>query len=268
MNLPIYQVDAFATAIFRGNPAAVIILDSWLEDPLLQSIAMENNLSETAFLVPLADGYQLRWFTPQVEVDLCGHATLASAHVLFEHLDVTQEQIDFHTRSGLLHVTRSGEALTLDFPARQMIQGEVDMAVCSAMGAIASEAIVPADSSAAMLYVYEFEEDVAGLAPDFPALMNASDLTVVATAPGNDCDFVSRFFAPQMGINEDPVTGSAHCALVPYWSSRLHKTKLQARQISSRGGELECELSDGRVFMSGSAVTYLTGSIQLPGVAN
>jgi PhzF family phenazine biosynthesis protein len=263
MNLPIYQVDAFAGEIFTGNPAAVIILDSWLEDSLLQSIAMENNLSETACLVSVADGFELRWFTPQVEVDLCGHATLAAAHVLFEHLDYPAAEVSFHTRSGLLRVKQSEGGLTLDFPPLEMAVAEVDLAVCNALGAIASEALVPADGPGAVLYVYEFEQDVAGLAPDFPALLAASEASVIVTAPGDECDFVSRFFGPQVGINEDPVTGSAHCALVPYWSERLHQGSLQARQISARGGVLDCELRDGRVFMTGSAVTFMTGSIQV-----
>jgi PhzF family phenazine biosynthesis protein len=262
MAIPIYQVDAFAEAVFTGNPAAVMPLAKWLDDKVLQAIAMENNLSETAFIVPAAEGYQLRWFTPQVEVDLCGHATLAAAHVLFEHLGVAAEEIGFHTRSGLLRVHRSGARLTLDFPATTLHPIDVDIAVCNALGATASEALAPANVRGAALYVYEFEADVAHLTPDFAAIQAASARSIIVSAPGNDCDVVSRFFAPQVGINEDPVTGSAHCSLVPYWANRLHKQELACRQISARGGRLDCELKDGRVFMTGSAVTYMQGVVQ------
>jgi PhzF family phenazine biosynthesis protein len=262
MALRIYQVDAFAAAVFKGNPAAVMPLQQWLDDSLLQAIAMENNLPETAYLVEVADGFELRWFTPQVEVDLCGHATLAAAHVLFEHLDYAGEEILFHTRSGPLRVRRSLDRLTLDFPATQLVPVDVDIAVCNALGAIASEALAPAGKKGAVLYVYEFEQDVARLQPDFPALMAASPVSVIVSAPGNDCDVVSRFFAPHVGINEDPVTGSAHCSLVPYWAGRLRKNRLQCRQISARGGHLDCELRDGRVFMTGTAVTFMQGVVE------
>ena len=262
MALPIFQVDAFADEVFKGNPAAVMPLDKWLDDGLLQAIAMENNLSETAFIVKAAEGYELRWFTPQVEVDLCGHATLAAAHVLFEHLDYKSDEILFHTRSGTLGVHCSGLRLTLDFPAKQLVSIDVDLAVCRALGATASEALAPSGKSGAVLYVYEFEADVAELKPDFAALLSASTHSVIVSAPGNDCDAVSRFFAPQVGINEDPVTGSAHCSLVPYWAGRLRKSQLQCRQISARGGQLDCELKDGRVFMTGSAVTFMQGFVQ------
>ena len=262
MSLPIYQVDAFATSIFKGNPAAVMPLQQWLDDDLLQSIAMENNLAETAYIVEADQGYELRWFTPLVEVDLCGHATLAAAHVLFEHLDFSADEILFHTRSGPLRVRRNGEQLTLDFPAAELMPVNVDLAVCEALGAIASEALAPAGGKGAVLYVYEFEQDVAGLRPDFAALMSASPSSVIVSAPGNDCDVVSRFFAPHLGINEDPVTGSAHCSLVPYWSGRLRNNRLQCRQISARGGQLDCELRDGRVFMTGSAVTFMRGEVE------
>lgn len=261
MELPIYQVDAFADKVFAGNPAAVMPLPHWLGDASLQAIAMENNLSETAFFVAQDSGYQLRWFTPAVEVNLCGHATLAAAHVLFEHLDHPAQEIQFHTRSGELRVRRSDAGLTLDFPAAKLEVAEVDLAVCRALGATASEAVIPGEDPHAVVYVYEFEEDVAGLQPDFAALRAASDLCVIATAPGDNCDFVSRFFGPQVGIDEDPVTGSAHCSLVPYWAGRLHLDTLQARQISARGGELDCELRNGRVFMTGTAVTFMQGVV-------
>jgi PhzF family phenazine biosynthesis protein len=262
MAFPIYQVDAFADVVFKGNPAAVMPLDNWLDDSLLQAIAMENNLPETAYIVPVAEGYALRWFTPQVEVDLCGHATLAAAHVLFEHLDYSGAEIFFHTRSGLLRVHRKEAQLMLDFPATELISIDVDIAVCKALGATASEALAPAGKPGAVLYVYEFEKDVATLSPDFSALLAASTHPVIVSAPGNECDVVSRFFAPQVGINEDPVTGSAHCSVVPYWAGRLHKRELQCRQISARGGRLDCELRDGRVFMTGSAVTFMQGIVQ------
>jgi PhzF family phenazine biosynthesis protein len=261
MELPIYQVDAFADKVFAGNPAAVMPLDEWLDDQILQAIAMENNLSETAYLVRQGKGYGLRWFTPAVEVDLCGHATLAAAHVLFEHLDFPQEEILFHTRSGDLRVRRSAAGLTLDFPAAVLESVDVNLAVCEALGSTASEAVIPRDNPHAVVYVYEFEQDIAGLRPDFGALRAASEHCIVVTAPGDECDFVSRFFGPQVGIDEDPVTGSAHCSLVPYWAGRLHLDTLRARQISTRGGDLSCELRDGRVFMTGTAVTFMQGRV-------
>jgi PhzF family phenazine biosynthesis protein len=262
MELPIYQVDAFTDQLFKGNPAAVMPLDAWLDDALLQAIAMENNLSETAYFVRADSGYDLRWFTPQVEVDLCGHATLAAAHVLFEHLDCDTNTLLFNTRSGTLRVHRDGARLTLDFPANTLAAIDVDLTVCRALGATASEALAPVGSSSAPLYVYEFEADVAQLRPDFAALLASGIDKVIVCAPGDDCDVVSRFFAPGAGINEDPVTGSAHCSLVPYWAGRLRKYKLQCRQISARGGELECQLRDGRVLMTGSAVTFMQGIVQ------
>ncbi len=264
MEWPIYQVDAFAGRVFAGNPAAVMRLEHWPDDALLQAIAMENNLAETAFLVPQGNGYALRWFTPRVEVDLCGHATLAAAHVLFEYLDHPGEEILFNTRSGELRVRRAPAGLTLDFPAHCLESTAVEVAICDALGAMASEAVIPANNPHAVVYVYEFESDIARLMPDIPALLAASPLPVIATAPGEDCDFVSRFFAPQVGIDEDPVTGSAHCSLVPYWAGRLRRDRLRARQISARGGELDCELRDGRVFMTGSAVTFMRGVVELP----
>lgn len=261
MEIPIYQVDAFASEVFRGNPAAVMPLAAWLDDVLLQSIAAENNLSETAFLVQGEEAYELRWFTPQVEVDLCGHATLASAHVLFDHLDHPGNEIAFDTRSGRLRVERTAHGLTLDFPGNALEPVDVDLDVCRALGATASEAMAP-QGGVSHLYVYEFESDVASLAPDFAALKQAG-VNVIATAPGDACDFVSRYFGPLVGINEDPVTGSAHCSQVPYWSGRLGQTALQARQISARGGELSCDYREGRVFMTGKGATFMTGTVTL-----
>ncbi len=262
MALPIYQVDAFAEEVFKGNPAAVIPLDSWPGDTVLQSIALENNLSETAYMVAAGEGYELRWFTPSVEVSLCGHATLAAAHVLFEHLQYEEDDVTFQTRSGTLRVSRSGSRLVMDFPVVGLEHTEVNLDICRALGAIASESLQPAGATGPLLYVYEFEEDIARLQPDFVALMAASSRSVIVSAPGNDCDVVSRFFGPQVGINEDPVTGSAHCSLVPYWAGRLHKDRLLCRQISDRGGRLDCELREGRVFMTGSAVTFMRGVVE------
>lgn len=263
MELPIYQVDAFAATVFAGNPAAVMPLPHWLDDASLQAIAMENNLSETAFLVPCDTGYELRWFTPAVEVDLCGHATLAAAHTLFQHLGHGADEVRFQTRSGELRVRPAGEGLIMDFPATPLVPAEVDPAISRALGAVADSALIPRDNPHVVVYVFASERDVAALRPDFAALVAASRHCVIATAPGDDCDFVSRFFAPQVGIDEDPVTGSAHCALVPYWAKRLKQARLQARQISARGGELACELKGGRVFMSGRAVTYMQGLVTL-----
>jgi PhzF family phenazine biosynthesis protein len=203
----------------------------------------------------------LRWFTPTVEVNLCGHATLAAAHALFEHLGEPGEEVVFQTRSGELRVRRAQGQLTLDFPVIALVPAEVDLAVCRALGATASEAVISAQAPHSVVYVYEFEQDVAALKPDFSALRGASEHCIIVTAPGDDCDFVSRFFGPQVGIDEDPVTGSAHCALVPYWSRRLGQARLRARQISARGGELACELRDGRVFMTGRAVTFMRGTV-------
>jgi PhzF family phenazine biosynthesis protein len=262
MALPIYQVDAFASEVFRGNPAAVMPLETWPADELLQDIAAENNLSETAFFVKEGSAYRLRWFTPVLEVDLCGHATLAAAHVLFAHIGVSSSEIQFETRSGQLRVHRAESGLTMDFPAAEIAPTDVDLSICNALGAIASEALLAQGSPGKLLYVYEFESDVANLQPDFGALKASTMQCIIATAPGDSCDAVSRFFGPQVGIDEDPVTGSAHCALVPYWSTRLHTSKLKCRQISARGGDLDCVLEDGRVFMTGTAVTYMQGFVE------
>lgn len=265
MKLPLYQVDAFSEQAFGGNPAAVMPLQRWLEDSLLQDIAAENNLSETAFLVAGDKGYELRWFTPAVEVPLCGHATLASAHVLFEHLDYRGEEVLFFTRSGELRVQRSKRGLTLDFPGQTLVETAVDKRVTQALGASAQLAVIADRDPTMVVYVFANEAQVAALHPDFSALAQASEHGVIATAVGDRHDFVSRFFGPQVGIDEDPVTGSAHCSLVPYWARKLGRSTLHARQISARGGELLCEWSDGRVLMTGRAVTYMQGTVFLPG---
>jgi PhzF family phenazine biosynthesis protein len=267
LKIPLYHVDAFADELFGGNPAAVMPLERWLADELLQSIAAENNLSETAFLVAGQDGYELRWFTPTVEVDLCGHATLASAHVLYEHLGYAGESVRFFTRSGELGVSRDGSGITMDFPGQRMVEAPVDEAVSRALGAVPEAVVIAAENPTMAVYVFASETDVAALEPDFRALRLASKHAIIATAPGARHDFVSRFFGPQLGIDEDPVTGSAHCCLVPYWARRLGRDELNARQISARGGELLCRWCDGRVVMTGRAVTYLQGAVFLPRLA-
>lgn len=264
MALPIYQVDAFSSEVFRGNPAAVMPLEHWPDDDVLQSMAMENNLSETAFMVREGNSYALRWFTPEVEVDLCGHATLAAAHVLFEHLGQAGDSVKFTTHKAVeLTVARSEAGLTLDFPRSQMQAQTVDVNVCDALGAVASEAYAPVSGAGPLLCVYEFESDIAALQPDFRALVAAAPQPVIVTAPGEDCDAVSRFFAPHVGLDEDPVTGSAHCSIVPYWAARLGCSKVHCRQISARGGELFCELRGERVLMTGRAVTYMSGTVSI-----
>jgi len=260
LRIPYYQVDAFTSAVFGGNPAGVCPLDEWLDDLLLQSIAAENNLSETAFFVPRGDHYELRWFTPRVEVDLCGHATLASAHVIFEQLDPESERVVFESQSGRLAVSRRADLLALDFPSRPpaaLAAATEDIAV--RLGAPPAELRASRD----LLAVFADEDAVAGLKPDIPALGELDYLGIIVTAPGRRSDFVSRFFAPRAGIDEDPVTGSAHCTLIPYWSERLGKKQLHALQVSTRGGELFCEDRGERVSIAGRAVTYLEGEIRL-----
>jgi PhzF family phenazine biosynthesis protein len=259
VKLPIYQVDAFARRLFAGNPAAVCPLNEWLDDATMQSIAAENNLSETAFLVRRGECYDLRWFTPVSEVDLCGHATLGSAFVVFEYLDRDARSVRFNTRSGELRVERKGDLLSMDFPARPPQACEPDTALAAALGKAPQELWASRDYMA----VYESEEEVRALAPDMKALAAVGHFAAIVTAPGREADFVSRFFAPAGGVDEDPVTGSAHCTLVPYWSKRLGKTELRALQVSSRGGELFCRDRGDRVEMAGRAVPYLEGFINV-----
>jgi PhzF family phenazine biosynthesis protein len=259
MNIPIYQVDAFANGVFTGNPAAICPLREWLPDATLQSIAAENNLAETAYFVRNGTGYNLRWFTPAVEVDLCGHATLASAYVLFNLLNEAGDSIAFHTKSGELRVKRDGDLLTLDFPARPPAPVEPCAGLIEALGT-QPEAVL---ASREYMVVYRSEAEVKSVSPNFEALKNIDRFAVIITGPGTDSDFVSRFFAPAKGINEDPVTGSAHCTLIPYWANRLNKQKLSAKQVSARGGELQCELRGDRVSMSGRGVLYLKGEITI-----
>ncbi|HKJ04701.1 MAG TPA: PhzF family phenazine biosynthesis protein [Geopsychrobacteraceae bacterium] len=258
MRIPIYQVDAFTDRLFGGNPAAVCPLDAWLPDPLLQSIAAENNLAETAFFVSVKDGYQLRWFTPEEEMDLCGHATLASAFVLFNCLGEAESRIRFSTTSGHLTVRRDGDLLKMDFPSRPPVATPANAQLNRALGVAPVEVWKSRD----LLIVLEDEESVTNMQPDFLELATIPDrVAVIVTAIGNQVDFVSRFFTPGAGIPEDPVTGSAHCTLIPFWSKRLDKKFMRARQLSARGGELTCEDLDERVAIGGSAVLYLEGTI-------
>lgn len=260
MKLPLYQVDAFAERRFEGNPAAVCPLEHWLDDALMQSIATENNLSETAFLVPQGNAYALRWFTPAVEVDLCGHATLAAAHVLLQHLGRDPAQpLVFHTRSGPLTVTASGDRLLMDFPARPAQPCEAPGDLVAGLGRRPREVLRGDD----YLAVFDDAGDVLALRPDLSALMRLDGRGVIATAPGDRHDFVSRFFAPKAGVPEDPVTGSAHCTLTPYWAARLGRTRLRARQVSARGGDVDCEFCGDRVRIAGRAVTVIEGTLEI-----
>lgn len=259
MEIDVYQVDAFTSSVFGGNPAMVCPLREWLPDDTLQAIAMENNLSETAFFVPDGDGFRLRWFTPAVEVDLCGHATLASAWVLFELLEPGREEVTFATASGDLTVTRQGSRLALDFPARAPEPVEPCPGLIEALGEEPVEVLAARD----YLVVYDHEDKVRMLEPDMRALKDIDRFAVIVTAPGRRHDFVSRFFAPAKGVDEDPVTGSAHCTLIPYWAQKLGRNPLRARQVSLRGGELHCEHRGDRVTIAGEAALFLKGRIIL-----
>jgi PhzF family phenazine biosynthesis protein len=261
MRIPLYQVDAFSDRPFAGNPAAICPLEAWLPDNVMQAIAAENNLSETAFFVAEGGGYRLRWFTPATEVELCGHATLASADVIFRFLRPELREIRFETQqAGPLTVTRDGDLLALDFPSRPPGPCVAPEALGPALGRPPAAVLAARD----YLAVYETPEDIAALTPDFAAIATLDRFAVIVTAPGRgDVDFVSRFFAPARGVNEDPVTGSAHCTLIPYWADRLGKTRLQARQLSKRGGALTCALRGDRVTIAGRAALYLTGTIEI-----
>jgi len=264
MRLPIYQVDAFTDQLFGGNPAAVCPLEGFLPDATMQAIAAENNLSETAFLVGEVGEYALRWFTPTVEVDLCGHATLASAHVVFEFLEPRRESVRFRTlKAGTLEVSRRAGLLTMDFPAWPAAPCEPPPGLLAALGGTPRAVLRARDH----LVVYGSAAEIAALKPDLAALAAVGCWAAIVTAPGKDgTDFVSRFFAPAQGVPEDPVTGSAHTTLVPYWSKRLGKKILTARQLSRRGGLLHCALNGERVDIGGYAVTYLTGHIELKNI--
>lgn len=260
MKLPIYQIDAFTSRVFGGNPAAVVVMDRWLDDATLQAIAAENNLSETAFVIPGSKSSRLRWFTPTLEVDLCGHATLATAHVLFEGYCPDRNHLSFETKSGVVGVMRSNGLLYLDFPSYPGTSVNVDDSLVSVLGARPLEALRTRD----LLVVFNSESEVGSFNPDYHAIEAIDAFAIIITAPGIEVDFVSRFFAPRAGVPEDPVTGSAHCTLIPYWAGRLGKATLSARQLSARGGELSCELRGDRVLIGGETVEYLRGEINVP----
>ncbi len=259
MELTIYQLDAFTDRLFGGNPAAVCPLDEWLPDELMQQVAMENNLAETAFIVHESSCWHIRWFTPLKEVQLCGHATLASAWVYFHHIEPKAQQITFNSLSGQLGVNPDGARLTLDFPVAEYQDTACPPLLVEALGVTPLECYGAED----WMVIVENEQTLTRLQPDHRLLQQLDRRGVITTARGNGCDFVSRFFAPKYGIDEDPVTGSAHTLLAPYWAKRLGKTVLHARQVSQRGGELLCEVSGDRVFISDHVVPYLQGVITL-----
>lgn len=259
IKIPLYQIDAFAENSFTGNPAAVCPLSEWLPDELMQSIAEENNLSETAFFVPTVHGFHIRWFTPVAEVDLCGHATLASAHVIFTYLDFEGKTIEFESKSGRLTVMKDEGLLIMDFPAQPPVPCQTPDPISKAFQSTPVECLKSDD----YIVVFDAEEDIFSAQPDLAELSELDLRGVVITAQSAEYDFVARFFAPKYGIDEDPVTGSAYTQLMPYWSNRLGVTTLHAKQVSSRGGELLCELIEDRVKIAGNAVTYLIGEIEL-----
>ncbi len=264
MKIKLFQIDAFTNRLFCGNPAAVCSLDYWLDDEMLQSIAMENNLAETAFFVQLEnDNFQLRWFTPEFEMDLCGHATLASAFVIFEELGFENNQILFDTQSGILKVKKVKDYLELDFPTRRPKKADLPIIIKDSLNIQPLEVWKSRD----YLLVYNSEEDIKNLEPNI-AIINQINIDpggIIVTAKGKskDVDFVSRLFTPQANVFEDPVTGSSHCTLVPLWADKLHKNTLRALQISKRGGELLCQLNNDRVLIKGKAIKYLEGVIEI-----
>jgi PhzF family phenazine biosynthesis protein len=264
MKLTIYQVDAFTNKVFGGNPAAVIPLQNWLDEELMQKIAMENNVSETAFIVPTDDAgeasYHIRWFTPTLEIDLCGHATLASAYIIKTFIEPHVQQITFTTqKAGSLKTYINDGKYTLDFPARMPSPAGPSKILFESLGISAAVEVL---KSRDYFVVLPNEETIKNLEPDF-SLMKQLNAGVIVTAKGHSADIVSRFFYPAAGIDEDPVTGSAHCSLIPYWSEKLGTTKIFAKQLSKRGGELWCEYKDDRVLMSGHCVLFLTGEISI-----
>ena len=260
MELPLYQVDAFAQRAFEGNPAAVCILNEWLPDNIMQLIAAENNLSETAFVLRDSNQYAIRWFTPTSEVALCGHATLAAAHVLFSHVGVRDETICFASASGPLYVSRNGHELELDLPAQPPVSCEIPVDIVKSFGVVPLQCLKADD----YIVVFDDEEDVISLEPDFAFLRNLDCRGVIVTSASQTYDFVTRFFGPNVGIDEDPVTGSAFCQVIPYWADITQKTQFRAKQVSPRGGLVTGELNVDRVLLRGSAVTFLEGRIYLP----
>jgi len=258
MKLPIFQIDAFTSHSFGGNPAAVIPLSDWLAEDVLQAIAEENNLSETAYVVGGNGHYELRWFTPAVEVDLCGHATVAAAWVIRNELNDLSDLICFESRSGELQVRFNGTQVELNFPAQPGEACATDILFEQAFGIVPEGVMASAD----YMVLFENQQQIEALQPDFSVLKQLDRRGVICTAPGDQVDFVSRWFGPNVGVDEDPVTGSAHCALTPYWAERLGKSCLSARQLSARGGELECEINGDRVLIRGNAVKYMQGQIE------
>lgn len=262
MNLTCYVVDAFSDQVFHGNPAAVVPLDSWLPDNVMQAIAAEHNLAETVYFVQRPDGYDIRWFTPKTEVDLCGHATLASGFVIEQFIEPLATSITFHSKSGPLGVEIRGGVYTLDFPSRPPAPCSPDEHLLDGLNLPAKEILAARDYFA----IYETADEVRRIAPDMPTLSRSHRFAAIVTAPGDEpgVDFVSRFFAPAQGVLEDPVTGSAHSTLIPYWAKRLGKNELRAKQISERGGDLFCALAGDRVKIGGHAVLYSKNEIYLP----
>lgn len=255
-----YQIDAFTNRVFKGNPAGVCPLKEWIDEKTMQAIAFENNLSETAFYVKTNDKFEIRWFTPTTEVDLCGHATLATAYVEFEIKKNKQPEITFHSRSGDLKVSKHNDLLTLDFPVVQFYKIDLSLDLIESCHIKPTEAYIASDD---ILLVFDNEESIEQMIPSLDKISQINARGVTVTAKGNSCDFVSRFFGPQSGIDEDPVTGSTHTYLTPFWSERLKKDNLQAKQLSKRGGVLHCELNGERVKISGNATLYLKGEIVL-----
>ncbi|MCX6270758.1 MAG: PhzF family phenazine biosynthesis protein [Bacteroidetes bacterium] len=260
MKLPLYQVDAFTDHLFGGNPAAICPLTNWIPDEVMQKIALENSLSETAFFVKDGHAYHIRWFTPTLEVRLCGHATLASSHVLFNHLGYKEDTIHFHSKSGHLEVGKNGDLLVLDFPSDEPTRVAMPEGMAEAIGGIPKECYM---GKTDYLLVFDTQEDIIRLQPDFHLLKQLPVRGIIITAKGDESDFVSRFFAPAAGVDEDPVTGSAHTTLIPYWSKLLGKRKMKAIQLSARRGHLDCENLGDRVLIGGECRTYLTGEITI-----
>ena len=258
MKVPFYQVDAFTDRLFGGNPAGVCPLDQWLPDETMQKIAMENNVSETAFFVKKGEGFHIRWFTPKVEVNLCGHATLASAHVIFNYLGYPGELISFESKSGQLNVTKEDDLLILDFPSNIPQRTSLPNDFVQALNITPVQCFRGKDD---YLLLYKSQQEIEALMPDFKKLEKVDARAVIVTAPGNKADFVSRFFAPRVGVDEDPVTGSAHTVLIPFWAEKLGKKEMNALQLSRRGGILYCRLKGGRVDIGGRAVTFMKGEI-------
>lgn len=259
MKIPIYQIDAFSNRVFAGNPAGVCPIEEWLEDSVLQAIAQENNLSETAFFVPEENGYHIRWFTPVAEVDLCGHATLATAFVIFNYLEPSLSEVNFSSRSGKLTVVRENELLSMDFPSQPPLPCEAPKELVNGLRKEQLEVLCSED----YFVLFSSEKQIRELNPDMGMLKKLDLRGVIVTAKGDNVDFVSRFFAPKFGVDEDPVTGSAHCALTPYWANKLNKKNLHAHQVSQRGGELFCKDCGDRVKISGRAVKFMEGSIAI-----